>query len=1073
MATFTITTSRTFDEAFFSTRAGNDIYNISAGARLTIDTDTRWCANSSLATGNLGALAIAAASGGEFYIDGTGVRIIPYNTGTGNVPAIGTSIVQGGVSGYLLGVWSAFNVAPTAAASPMPVSGWIKIKTKVGGNYAAGALTNIGAAATGPDIVGWIEVVGIETQSMTIPRLGKFTARGEWFEHPSLTDGVRTTTYQLPASLANTFYPGVYVETAPGSGTYEFYPSAGSLAAVGAVATDAVRGKVCWISSQGLLRLGHDGTNSVGYIPVAGCKIRTPNILTMSTTSGAQSTNSVPNGTLASRYDFATSGAGVVDADRVNFCWAVLFAQAYAVTLVDCAVADQISITENATAPILTRVGVGCINAITQFSLIMNQCLTGGEITDCVFARRDAVAAGNYVHSLTDVDGASFIRCRMFIMVHRGNASSGAVLCTRVRNTVWEDCVLGGAIGMVTCANLVMTDTGYFDFIGGTTLTTFPQYVWDIATGSSNILMDGLTFFGIPLVQPYSGLFRFAAGCSKLLMRNIGAPGAPLDLGGPMVSDAAWTRATTTATVTSIAHGLKVNDIIHVRLSDSVAAITVTAKTIASVPTADTFTFACLNAGAASGVLTYYPMVVSTVVLCAAVAASDDIRIQRVYVEHARSNAFSGDNTTSNLVLDNFQCDDIHIPLLASNLTFVRGLKGLPSLAAQVSAYGTHWIDYFISELSTNLAAQAWTRVTTTATVTSADHRLKTGDLIYVTVSSATAAIVLGQKAVTVVNSTTFTFPCLNAGAASGTLTYENLSGRIAIQMNEATAETASQVTINSGTPAFTSVGSIYMPLIGDRVTFEMPDYIKGHTGFPNSLAVMAGGTIANHNLFYAIDKNDGAGWSAQKNLHYNRAGGGGSSSSTTVTMTSTTGVSPGDYVAGTGIDPTAYVISVDSGTNITVSAPNTGAVSGVLTFRQYPSETGIDPDAGFKMRWIIETIATNALAISSVYIHTRSTTASRALQYPLDLATLELTGLRNPSEVRVFDAANPTVEIAGEETITGGVFSASIDIATYPAVNIAVLSLGYQNIRLTNIAIAGDVSIPIQQQLDRQYLNP
>lgn len=66
-----------------------------------------------------------------------------------------------------------------------------------------------------------------------------------------------------------------------------------------------------------------------------------------------------------------------------------------------------------------------------------------------------------------------------------------------------------------------------------------------------------------------------------------------------------WTRATTTATVTSVAHGLSVGDTIFVSDSSALTAITNGTKTVATAPDADTFTFTCLNAGAASGTLTY------------------------------------------------------------------------------------------------------------------------------------------------------------------------------------------------------------------------------------------------------------------------------------------------------------------------------------------------------------------------------------------------------------------------------------------------------------------------------------
>lgn len=87
---------------------------------------------------------------------------------------------------------------------------------------------------------------------------------------------------------------------------------------------------------------------------------------------------------------------------------------------------------------------------------------------------------------------------------------------------------------------------------------------------------------------------------------------------------------------------------------------------------------------------------------------------------------------------------------------------------------------------------------------------------------------------------------------------------------------------------------------------------------------------------------------------------------------------------------------------------------------------------------------------------------------------TLSLTGLQNPTEVRIFDAGTQTL-LAGQENVTGGVFSWQYDVDDVSAVDIAILSLGYQNIRITNFTLptSGDSSVPIQQQIDRQYLNP
>lgn len=78
---------------------------------------------------------------------------------------------------------------------------------------------------------------------------------------------------------------------------------------------------------------------------------------------------------------------------------------------------------------------------------------------------------------------------------------------------------------------------------------------------------------------------------------------------------------------------------------------------------------------------------------------------------------------------------------------------------------------------------------------------------------------------------------------------------------------------------------------------------------------------------------------------------------------------------------------------------------------------------------------------------------------------TLELTGLVAGSEVRVFEAGT-TTEVAGVES-SGTTYSTPITVSS---VDISILSLGYQNIRLKAQATNVDRSIPIQQVVDRQY---
>ena len=73
-------------------------------------------------------MTVSSTLGGGIMIDATKVRWLPYSSGTGNVPAIGTTISQGAASGYLLGVWPNLASAPTVAGQAMPSTGFLKFR---------------------------------------------------------------------------------------------------------------------------------------------------------------------------------------------------------------------------------------------------------------------------------------------------------------------------------------------------------------------------------------------------------------------------------------------------------------------------------------------------------------------------------------------------------------------------------------------------------------------------------------------------------------------------------------------------------------------------------------------------------------------------------------------------------------------------------------------------------------------------------------------------------------------------------------------------------------------------------
>lgn len=227
-----ITTSQYLDGG--TSRTAGEAMAMSEGARLTIRTDSRIHQNAPANfTGSLSSPTFTGI-GGELYIDSSAVREISYTGGSGNAPAIGTTITSvGGATGYYLGCWSAIGSSPIAVGAAIPASGIIKFRETTG-SFQAGDLTGITATCSGAQRTSWIEIVWDAATNFIVGRVGQFTTRdgGNFYEIGTTngTIGQTLTTPTTSSTIANNFCPGAWVETAPTSGYYEFYPGLASAA---------------------------------------------------------------------------------------------------------------------------------------------------------------------------------------------------------------------------------------------------------------------------------------------------------------------------------------------------------------------------------------------------------------------------------------------------------------------------------------------------------------------------------------------------------------------------------------------------------------------------------------------------------------------------------------------------------------------------------------------------------------------------------------------------------------------------------------------------------------------------
>lgn len=506
-----------------SVNATLDVYTISNQTRLTVRSDTNACANHSVAFGSIDTVAFSG-TGGTLHFDPTNVRVIAYTGGSGNSPAFGATISQGGVSGVFLGAWTNWQSECIVPGAAIGATGYIKIGQKVGGDFAAGALTGIAATCSGADVQGWIEVRGADAGTITVPRIGAVTSTEAWFELGT-TSGAAGQVIACPttATAANIF-PAVWIETSPGSGTYEKFVSVGTVVALATHRTDASM-KVITQTTSGI-RIGNDGTNNVFYLPPAGCKVRIPAIIWTNCTRNATTGSGprvLPNATIATRQEFITTGAGYFDLRGIVSQWYMNFQQAFYVRYKSCAVADAMILAEIASQLDIDDCAVGPTQAQINTALQITSCFAGGTVQNSVFNRFSLASSGSYVSLLNYVTGVTFSGNIYRSGTLRANGTTGCITSTQAVNCTFQgEALIGGRGLFVGAQRCTFNQTAYYDHtITTTTSSTNGMYALDFTTGGSGNVVEGFVL-PLPANGPYNGLVSLSA-CYNTLVKNIGA----------------------------------------------------------------------------------------------------------------------------------------------------------------------------------------------------------------------------------------------------------------------------------------------------------------------------------------------------------------------------------------------------------------------------------------------------------------------------------------------------------------------------------------------------------------------
>ena len=525
MATIAVSASINFDAITGKGVSVGDIYALSNGAVMTIDSDPSYTLNP---TSSINQVTFNASTGGELKFDGTGVRLIPYNSGSGNVPAYGASISEGGVSATLIGVWASFGVAPTAAGAAMPASGYIKVKGKTGGNFSAGALTGIGASATGADVVGWISC-NFGNSTNNTGTFGKITCVGDWLELGT-TSGVRNQTVQLPFTSGLAIYAGVWIETGAGTNVYEHFLNA--VATVNAATGTGERAKVCWITSaNGVCRIGHDGTNAVGFLPGAGRKIRIPNVI-INKQFNAAGINASYNGAVANVHQFlgnlnvsnmATSGSLTAGGTSGSV---TSVASSAACSGLNIAIGKTVTLSD-----IITGAGQGVSNAYIPFSIV-------GTLHERVVISADKVSTFTPTAAQTAVTCNYVSGLITNLRVTKGGASVTGLMTSTVGcdNLTFDGVTLvGGGIG-----SLGTSWNSYVQYkniryaaalAGGNAAGSQNFAVWLLGASTGFQSLDGFRLIDDePELHPYGGLVQIS-GNLKFSIKYLVSQVSPVNCG--------------------------------------------------------------------------------------------------------------------------------------------------------------------------------------------------------------------------------------------------------------------------------------------------------------------------------------------------------------------------------------------------------------------------------------------------------------------------------------------------------------------------------------------------------------
>jgi hypothetical protein len=477
---------------------------VNAKARLTINSDPQ--VNRVL----MGDINIVE---GECFVDGTTVREISFTTAS-VLPVLGDTLTVGSVSGQVIGV------AGTIAA------GSVRLRSLNGVIANGASLVFTGgktATSSSVDRIGWLRILGAEVKRFITTRLSKLTIQGEWYELAVATG----TASQVIQHYTTDAVPAIWVETGSGTGIYEIWLNGGDRfpASIG----DGLRGKF-FGNANGNANITF-GNGTLGAIPPTGARIRVPNITIGSSLTTAPTAGTI-NATLASRYGLNTASSGEVSISKCSGAGFYVNAnQAFSINAIDSGFFHQIAASEIASDCILRRVGVGLLG-VAVFQSSVFSVLKSLVLEDCVMASYSGTINSSNI-LVQDSSNISITR-GYYCFFARGDARQNTLYLLRCSTFNISGAILcGGSADIITSKNGVLTNIIFSDTTIGLNITTAATQSIQIASGSSNITVNGLQQLNGGTL-PRNALVVLNTA-DNIKIRNIGTALAPLNMASQVI----------------------------------------------------------------------------------------------------------------------------------------------------------------------------------------------------------------------------------------------------------------------------------------------------------------------------------------------------------------------------------------------------------------------------------------------------------------------------------------------------------------------------------------------------------